>query len=322
MSNTAEQALQKTPHKKTQILGMNRRNSDFLLPWNPRQLYPLVDNKLQTKKLLEANAIPTPQLYFEFHYEHQIKRLRALKNLKEFAIKPACGAEGRGIVVIVNRDEEKGTWEKASGEIISRDDIEYHISNILAGLYSLGGIRDHAFLEYCVHSHPAFCQVTYHGVPDIRTIIYRGVPIMAMLRLPTKQSDGKANLHQGAIGVGINMNEGITEHAVHKNKYIECHPDTKASVFGIKIPFWHEILNIAVKIPDIFKLGYMGADFVIDATLGPLILELNARPGLSIQLANRTGLLSRLKAVDAYGRGVETFSHEKRLALSREISML
>lgn len=310
----------KSLRNKNEILGMNQRNADFLLPRNPRHLYPLVDNKLQTKKLLEAHSIPTPHLYFEFRYEHEIKALRALKNLKEFVIKPACGAEGRGILVIVDRDEGGDTWEKASGEKISRDHIEYHISNILAGLYSLGGIRDHAFIEYCVHSHPVFSTVAYRGVPDIRTIIYRGIPVMAMLRLPTKQSDGKANLHQGAIGVGINLSDGVTKHAVHKNKYIDRHPDTHEPVFGITIPFWREILNIAVKIPDIFALGYIGVDFVIDAKLGPLILELNARPGLSIQLANHRGLLTCLKAIDDHGRDVETYSHEQRIALAQEIA--
>ena len=38
----------------------------------------------------------------------------------------------------------------------------------------------------------------------------------------------------------------------------------------------------------------IGCDIVIDKNLGPLILELNARPGLSIQLANNRGLLPRL----------------------------
>jgi hypothetical protein len=47
-------------------------------------------------------------------------------------------------------------------------------------------------------------------------------------------------------------------------------------------------------------LGYQGADFVLDASKGPLLLELNARPGLNVQIANRAGLLPRLKLVEAH----------------------
>ncbi len=46
-------------------------------------------------------------------------------------------------------------------------------------------------------------------------------------------------------------------------------------------------------------LGYQGIDIVLDREQGPLILELNARPGLNIQIANRAGLHKRLTAIEA-----------------------
>ena len=45
-------------------------------------------------------------------------------------------------------------------------------------------------------------------------------------------------------------------------------------------------------------LGYLGVDVVIDREQGPLILELNARPGLAIQIANQSGLGLRLEQID------------------------
>jgi len=36
------------------------------------------------------------------------------------------------------------------------------------------------------------------GLPDIRIICFNMVPVIAMLRIPTELSDGKANLHSGA----------------------------------------------------------------------------------------------------------------------------
>lgn len=296
---------------------MNRRNACYTLVRNKRKLYPLVDNKLLTKQLLEDHSIPTPVLYFQIRHIFELKFLREIKHLKEFVIKPARGAEGRGILVIVDRVGKH--WKTASGALLTTDDVEYHVSNILAGLYSLGGVDDEVFIEYFVKSHPLFYSLAYQGVPDIRMILYRGVPTMAMLRLPTKESGGRANLHQGAVGVGIDMYEGITHGGVHKNKLIERHPDTDALIGGVRIPFWKTILETSVRTFDLFNLGYIGIDFVIDSSLGPLILELNARPGLSIQLANHEGLLPRLQTIDSFGPDVEEMPPEKRLELTQEM---
>jgi alpha-L-glutamate ligase-like protein len=305
------------PYKEFGLLGMNRRNSRYMLVQNERKYYPLVDDKLKTKEILEQNQIPTPELYFTISGNYELKAIREIKFLREFVVKPARGAEGRGILVIA--DKEGKDWRKASGEIISGEDLEYHVSNILAGLYSLGGTDDKAFIEYRIRSHNVFKQVAYRGVPDIRVILYRGIPTMAMLRLPTKESDGRANLHQGAVGAGIDMLRGVSLGGVHHNKVIENHPDTASPIAGLKIPFWDDILEISSRLYDVFKLGYMGADFVIDHILGPLILELNARPGLTIQIANRQGLLPRLQRIDALGEGLEKIACKDRIEACRKI---
>lgn len=304
------------PFRDNGILGMNRRNADYILSHNRRKFYPLVDDKLKTKQLLEEHGLPTPVLFFEFRYEFELRYIREIKHLKKFAIKPARGAEGRGILVIADKSD-KG-WLTTSGQLLTSDDIEYHVSNILAGLYSLSGVDDHAFIEYFVQSHPVFMPFTQKGVPDIRVILYRGVPIMSMLRLPTLQSKGKANLHQGAVGAGVDMLTGTTLGGVHQNMLVGKHPDTQVPIEGHQIPFWNYVLETAAKTYEIFKLGYFGIDFVIDRHLGPLILELNARPGLSIQLANRQGLLPRLNAVDRH-KDVESMPFTDRLQMTQDI---
>lgn len=305
------------PFRAQGLLGLNKRNACYILPNNPRKFYPLVDDKLKTKELLEKNNIPTPKLYFQIHYNFEIPKLRALDSYPDFVIKPARGAEGRGILVMKNKTE-KG-WAKASGEVLTLGDLEYHVSNTLAGLYSLGGQDDSAFVEQCVHSHTIFEEVAYRGVPDVRIILYHGIPVMSMLRIPTRESDGKANLHQGAVGAGIDMLQGITLGGVHHNKLLDIHPDTKKPIAGLKIPFWDTLLDISARTADIFKLGYFGVDFVIDEKWGPLILELNARPGLNIQLANRTGILHRLKGVDAMKFDFAKLSWKDRVDISRSI---
>lgn len=304
-------------YDKIGLLGMNRRNSRYTLVQNQRRLYPLVDDKLKTKEVLEKHQIPTPELYFTISGNYELKAIREIKFLREFVVKPARGAEGRGILVIT--DKVGKDWRKASGEVITGEDLEYHVSNILAGLYSLGGVDDRAFIEYRIRSHAVFQKIAYQGVPDIRVILYRGIPTMGMLRLPTKESDGRANLHQGAVGAGIEMLHGVSLGGVHHNKIIDIHPDTAAPIAGFKIPFWEDILEISARLYEVFGLGYIGVDFVIDHILGPLILELNARPGLNIQLANRQGLLPRLEKIDSFGKDIEKLGWADRIELSRKM---
>ncbi len=132
----------------------------------------------------------------------------------------------------------------------------------------------------------------------MRIVVYRGVPIMSMVRLPTRVSDGKANLHRGAIGAGIGLATGTTITAVHRSNVITHHPDTGHPVSGIQVPFWEKMLGMAARTLEMTGLGYIGVDLAIDRDRGPLLLELNARPGLAIQLANRQGLRGRLDRVD------------------------
>jgi alpha-L-glutamate ligase-like protein len=129
-------------------------------------------------------------------------------------------------------------------------------------------------------------------------IVYRGVPVMCMMRMPTRLSDGRANLHQGAVGVGIDLVSGRAIYAMLRGHRIEKSPDTGMPIVGLVLPEFDTILRTAVAATDQTGLGYVGADVVLDARLGPVILELNARPGLAIQLANRAGLLPRLRAID------------------------
>jgi len=279
------------------VLGMNRRNAEYIMRSNPRALFPLVDDKLKTKQLAEACQIPTPPLYHVVEHHGDIPGLeKALGGYQDFVIKPARGAGGSGIVLLTNRTP--GGFVKQNGEVVPIKDLAYHISDILSGIYSLEGLEDRALIEALVHPDTVFDEVTYHGVPDIRIVVYRGVPTMSMVRLPTHVSDGKANLHRGAIGVGIDMAEGTTLAGVYRSDVVTHHPDTNKPVMGIRVPHWERMLLLSAKAVDMIGLDYLGVDLVIDQERGPLLLELNARPGLQIQIANQAGLLRRLDLID------------------------
>lgn len=283
------------------ILSMNRRNVDYIGRYNGRSAFPVVDNKLKTKKLAEEFEIPTPKLLQVVSQQHEIQHFRKrISDLQGFVIKPAKGSGGKGITVIIGRDGDE--YEKASGDNVSIDVLERHLSNILAGLYSLGGTPDVAIVEELVQACPTLARFSYQGVPDIRIIVFKGYPIMAMLRLATRASDGKANLHQGAVGVGLDIGTGKSLNAVQFDRSITLHPDTGISMDNLAIDDWTKMLVIAARCYEATTLGYIGVDLVIDAKQGPLLLELNARPGLAIQMANGCGLLPRLKAVESLKR--------------------
>lgn len=280
------------------ILSMNRRNAEFILRRNPRRHYPLVDDKLRTKELAQSAGISVPELYGVIATEHDVPSFeRITAGHQAFVVKPAQGSGGKGILVI--RKRRRGGFVKASGDLVDADYVQHHISNILSGMFSLGGLPDRALIEYCVEFDQVFEHVTWQGVPDIRIIVYRGVPVAAMIRLPTRASDGKANLHQGAVGAGVDLATGRTIGGVYRNARVDVHPDTGASLLGLEIPGWSRLLVLAARCHDLVRLGYLGVDIVLDRHHGPMVLELNARPGLSIQLANDSGLLPRLAAVDA-----------------------
>ncbi|HLT14086.1 MAG TPA: alpha-L-glutamate ligase-like protein [Marinobacter sp.] len=292
-----------SPSRLTRLgmLNMNRRNVDYIARYNERSSYPLVDNKLKTKLAVSEYGVKTPRLLQVVRQQHEISHFREMaEDLAGFAIKPAKGSGGKGITVITGRDGDD--FIKASGARISVAMLERHLTNILAGLYSLAGTPDVAIVENLVQSSPALAKYSFQGVPDIRIIVFQGYPVMAMLRLATKASDGKANLHQGAVGVGLDIGTGKSLNSVQFNRPITLHPDTGLALENIHIEAWEDMLEMAARCYEATGLGYMGVDLVVDAHEGPLLLELNARPGLAIQMANGCGLLPRLKNIEALKR--------------------
>ncbi|MCP5537882.1 MAG: alpha-L-glutamate ligase-like protein [Akkermansiaceae bacterium] len=285
--------------KRLGLIGLNQRNGTYLLPNNNRKFYRRVDDKLVTKTLAQEMGLAVPELYHVFKTQRGVTDIEeTLAGFESFVMKPSRGSGGRGVLVIVGRRGKK--FVKASGVVISAKDVERHATEILGGLFSLGGSRDVAMVEACISSHAELSKISYHGAPDVRVIMLHGYPVMAMLRVATRQSDGRANLHQGAIGIGIDLASGRTIHAIHHSSPITVHPDLDTDLIGLTIPGWSQVLEMATKGYEMTGLGYLGADLIVDATRGPVVIELNARPGLAIQLANATGLRHRFEKVKAH----------------------
>ena len=301
------------------LLGINRRNSHYVLAVNPRSHYPRVDDKLQTKRICQQRGIPVPETYATIERHGDIRRLTDLiGGRQQFVIKPCQGAEGRGIIVIAERSGDD--FLTPGGTRLDLAEIRYHLSTILAGLYSLGGQPDRVIVEQRILRHPVFENVAVGGTPDVRIVLYRCVPVMAMVRLPTRASRGRANLHQGAVAAGVHLVTGRTFGGVCLQRAVSQHPDSGAAVAGLTVPFWPELMRAAIHLAEGLEMGYIGVDFVLDASRGPVVLEANARPGLAIQIANRSGLLPRLQWIDA--QPAEMLHANRRMELVEKLAAM
>ena len=277
------------------VIGLNRRNLSCILPNNPRSAFLAVDDKVLAKTLLQASGIATPATRMVIDQHAAIGRfLTARAAWPDYALKPVCGSGGRGFRLGIRQDD--GRWCNHAGRLIDDEDLQFHLASILAGEHSLDGEPDRVLVEELLREDPAIRSI--HGgvgVGDVRVIACHGRPVMAMLRLPTARSGGAANLHAGGIGVGIDLETGRTTFAVSRGCPVNQHPDSGHLLSGIAVPGWDYILTIASRVNEAFGMGYLGVDCVLERR-GVMVLEVNARPGLEIQLANRRGMADALAA--------------------------
>ncbi len=284
--------------KSNQILGVNARSLDYLKPLNKRKGRRIANSKLLTKKYLTKAGLPTPGLLAVFKTPKKVEEFNWLSLPDNFVLKPVSGLGGEGIVIIKKKAKFAGEWYLMDDSIINTSDLKLRILDILAGRHSLHNLPDKAMIEERIKIAKVFRKYAFQGTPDIRVLVFNKVPVMAMLRLPTAQSKGKANLHQGAIGVGVDIATGVTTYGIHRDKFIKHIPGTKRKVNGLKLPHWNTILLLAAKSQEAVPwLGYLGVDIVFDKKHGPVILELNNQPGLEIQKANHSPLKGRLNRV-------------------------
>lgn len=285
---------------KAKVLTMNKRNLGYIYPNNARRDFPLADNKLLTKQLLAEQDISVPETYHSYSSFYEMSKLEEdLNEHDQFVIKPAQGSGGGGIMVIGERSEQG--WLSVSGQFYSLEDMRKHIADIIFGVYSFG-LNDHAIIEARIDQHHALNELSPFGLTDVRVILYQDVPVLAMLRVPTKASDGKANLHQGAAGLGVDIEQGLGLHATHEGETIEKHPDTGVEMIGFQLPYWQDIIETSCRAAKSVPLKYVGVDLAV-SDAGPLILEMNVRPGIEIQNANMLGMRDKLEAIDA-ARGI------------------
>lgn len=299
--------------KNNGILGINARNLLYIRPYNKNKAIKLADDKIKTKQFLSARGIPVPRLFSIIKDSHDLDKFDFNSLPHTFVLKPNKGYGGEGIIPIVGKKDEQ--YITAGNKELSKTDLQEHIRDILDGRFSISNVADYAFFEQYIIADERVGKYSYEGLPDIRVVVHNLIPVMAMLRLPTKESQGKANLHLGAVGVGIDIAKGQCTHIAYKNKIINELPDGLGVIKGVKIPYWDDILEIASKVQLITNLGYMAIDICLDKNNGPVLLEINARAGLGVQIANLAPLRRRLERIE----GVKVTTPTKGVRIAKDM---
>ena len=285
--------------RRERVVGINRRNLTLVYPNNPRQHYPYADDKLLAKECFTRSGVPTPETLAVAEGLFAVTEVvEGLRGRGQFVVKPANGSGGGGILVVGDWDEEAECWRRAGGRSLSPLQLQRHLADIVFGVHS-NQLEDRAFVERRVVPHPLFAGLWSDGLCDVRVITLRGRPVISMIRVPTAESGGRANLHQGGLGIAIDLATGLTHRAVHHGRAVERHPESGAPLVGLQVPAWAEILEVARRAAGAVPLGYLGVDVVVDVERGPLVLEINARPGLEIQNVHGLGLGAALAALEA-----------------------
>ncbi len=284
--------------KVGKVLGMNRRNLGYVYPSNPRKYFEYANDKLLAKKSLEGQRLRVPKTYLAISFFYQLVELEeGLRHYSSFVIKPSSGSGGNGIMVISGYRD--GYWISVGGKHYTFQEIKKHIADIIFGVYSFS-MNDTAIIEERIVQNSVVSELSPHGLADIRMINYRGCNVKAMLRIATIASDGRANLHQGGIGVSIDLLTGKTLAARIGSEDITNHPDTGIGLLGIEIPQWEAVRSLCEAASKAIPLDYLGIDIALSEN-GPVILEVNARPGIEIQNVAGEGLREKLSEIDRRG---------------------
>ncbi len=272
------------------FMSMNFRNKSLIRKLNSEDSIALVDDKLRFKTHLIENGIMTPKILCTITSMQEFSKLE--ETVAPFVLKPVKGHGGYGIVVITRKEGK--SYIDSNGKSWSEYQLRRHAMRILDGAFSIGGRFDTILVEEKIRVPMYIKEMFPLGVPDIRIILHHHKPILAMMRVPTEKSGGKANLSQGANALNVDLFTGKVQ------GYYSADARSQAKVlpkFNLILPRWDEIIGIAIHAAACSGLGYCGVDIVYDQK-GPMVLECNARPGLEIQNVtsrNIAGIISENK---------------------------
>jgi len=280
----------------------------------------LANDKYKSKKFLNERWIPVPKTFDLITnrtdlYNYDFSRFAD----EEVIAKPCNGSRGRWIYRIkpivtpedahliwtnsmfdrffTQQSPYPNQWYKVGSEVLPDQALRRYLVDVLDGKNSMGRWGDNLLLEELIIPGSGFEKFCEQWLADIRVIVFNLIPVAAMLRVPTEESDGKANLDRGGIGLGINVSTGKIQSmfqngVIHKQNF----PEPYASFENKKLSYRNDILSYSSKVQYFANLWYLALDRVITQEW-PKLLEINARAGLKFQLAAILPLRNRLDKI-------------------------
>lgn len=283
------------------VLGLNRRNA-HIDQTNRRRSIALAKDKYATKQRLVAAGVPVPPTLVALGSSRAAGALDWTRLPDSWVMKPSRGSKGLGVLVITatNRCGSEPVWQ-GGNQTHDRRSLTAVARSIVHGDFS-DVDDDLAIVEPLLRSSGALGAISPLGLPDVRVICDQGQPLLAMMRFPTIASGGRGNLHQGGVGAAVDIGSGEITAGWHHKRRCTAHPDTGVEFAGLRIPSWSNILQMSAHCGPALGLGYTGVDVVLDVDAGPLVLEVNAHPGLEIQNVNGRPLLLERRSAPAASR--------------------
>lgn len=318
------------------ILGNNARNLLYIKKFNDKKGIRLANNKLQTKDFLIERGIPFAKTYgiisnrtelYDFDFSFLPK--------KNFVVKPNQWSKGQGVYIVKYIEDTHNAWRlhetiplkkqnkftkistrisrlfsqeftereytgtyQIGNKVLTDREFRRYLLDILDGKYSMTLWGDKIIIEEKLVAGELFSDFCEFGLADIRIIVFNLVPVATMIRVPTQQSNGKANLAQWWLGFGIEVGSGKITSLLWKNKiYKNRFPKKFAHFYNKKIPYRNDILFLSSKVQYFVNIGYLALDRVI-TNEGPKLLEINARAGLEVQKVSNTKLQKVLDKIE------------------------
>jgi alpha-L-glutamate ligase-like protein len=278
------------------LLWQNARNLKYIKGFNSKMAKKLADSKLRTKDFLKTKWISVPETFAVLTKNEQITDEMIIKLSPPFVIKPNAGFGWKWIIVI-DKIDSSGNFVSNSFQVYTKKDLHAHFSNILDWFFSLSWTKDKIIIEKKIEINNEVQILGKYWLPDIRIIVFNMVPVMAMLRIPTEKSWWKANLHSWACAAWIDIWTGRLTYITQHSKIVKSVPWIW-DVRWLVLPDWDKMLDIAVRVQKETGIWYLGCDIVMDNKDWPLLLEMNIRPGLEVQVANLARLKDRLEKVE------------------------
>jgi len=297
------------------VLTMDVRNK-YISEYNPGHLRQSAA-KVETKRRLLGLGIPTPETYATVEsMDDMLAARRVIEERTSFVVKPDDASGGEGILLVSGRSGDR--YETSKG-LLTAGEIAAHVRRIVQGQYAGLKLDGKALIEARITPSETVAPYSDGGVPDIRVIVFNGYPVMAMTRLPTAESGGQSNLHQGAVGLAIAIADGTPLGAYQQShhRWLDRHPDTGADLSTFRVPDWDRVLTVAVRTAAASGLGYVGVDIALDGEDTPQVFEVNAYPGLGIQNTTNAGILDRLAYIDALPNEYDVYTTDRKVALAK-----